>query len=202
MNYLYPQSFVDFDSWVEFSENLRRDWQSSQIWSQYTPEQWIQFFPEMEKKVSELYLSSEVMLAKLKVNFVKSEELFSQDLNTRIYEEAFLDNTIGMAIKGLEIKVKNYKRMLAVLNPPAKVDTVTDSDIDRARKYPITNLLLEPPKRGFIHCPFHSEKTSSCKVFADHIHCFGCGKHLDSIGYLMEVEGKTFINSVKYLCQT
>lgn len=32
------------------------------------------------------------------------------------------------------------------------------------------------PNRGFICCPFHNEKTPSCKIYADGFHCFGCGE--------------------------
>jgi hypothetical protein len=201
MKYLYPSTFSDYDSWVEYSEDLRRYWEASQTWRHCTPEQWILAFPEMKDRVSELYLEAEDLLSKLRADFIKTENLFSNDLNTRLLEEAYLDETLGKTIKQLETKVNNYKRMLAVLNPVKERDVVTDQDIRTAREYLIADLLPELPRRGFIHCPFHSEKTPSCKVFPSHIYCFGCGKHIDSIGLLMEVQGKTFIDSVKYLCQ-
>lgn len=204
MNYSYPLSFNDYDSWVEYSEDLKRQWNDSQFWQHYSPEKWIELFPEMKDRVSELYLKTDDLLLKLKTDFTKTEIFFSQDLNIRLFEEAILDQTLGKAISNLEVKLKNYKRMVAFLNPVStrtKEKQITDQDIEIARSYPIVELLSEPPKRGYIYCQFHSEKTPSCKVFPTHIHCFGCGKHLDSIGYLMETQGKTFINSVKYLCQ-
>lgn len=30
-------------------------------------------------------------------------------------------------------------------------------------------------RSGFISCPFHNEKTPSCKVYNDRFYCFGCG---------------------------
>lgn len=30
-------------------------------------------------------------------------------------------------------------------------------------------------RAGYISCPFHSEKTASCKVYENRFHCFGCG---------------------------
>lgn len=204
MKYEYPASFIDFDSWVEYSEDLRRQWSDSQFWKHYGPEKWAELFPEMKDWITELYLTNEDLVSKLKTDFSKTEELFSQDLNTRLFEEANLDQTLGKVISRLEKKVKNYKRMVAFYNPvpPRENENkITDQDIEIARDYPIIELLPELPKRGFVHCPFHLEKSPSCKVFPDHIHCFGCGKHLDSIGYLMETQGKTFIDSVKYLCR-
>lgn len=46
--------------------------------------------------------------------------------------------------------------------------------------------------RGFISCPFHSEKTPSCKIYngAGGFSCFGCGKHgsvLDFVMYLFQI---------------
>jgi DNA polymerase bacteriophage-type len=40
-------------------------------------------------------------------------------------------------------------------------------------------------------CPFHEEVEPSCKIYADHFHCFGCGEHGDRIAWLTKVEGMT-----------
>lgn len=48
-------------------------------------------------------------------------------------------------------------------------------------------------------CPFHSEKTPSFKINRDFktCHCYGCGKHFDSIGFVMEKDGLSFRDAVK-----
>lgn len=33
-------------------------------------------------------------------------------------------------------------------------------------------------------CPFHSEKTPSCKVYDNSLHCFGCGEHHDVVSFV------------------
>lgn len=50
-------------------------------------------------------------------------------------------------------------------------------------------------------CPFHEEKTPSFKYNKDNysFHCFGCGKSVDIIDCLMEIEGETFIGAVQRL---
>lgn len=50
-------------------------------------------------------------------------------------------------------------------------------------------------------CPFHNEKTPSFYVNDEKnfYHCFGCGAHGDAIGFVMEQDGLTFIEAVKYL---
>lgn len=37
---------------------------------------------------------------------------------------------------------------------------------------------------GMCFCPFHSEKTPSCKVYDESLHCFGCGEHQDIISFV------------------
>lgn len=39
-------------------------------------------------------------------------------------------------------------------------------------------------RAGFISCPFHSEKTASCKVYEDSFYCFGCGAGGDLINFV------------------
>ncbi|MBI5868880.1 MAG: DNA primase [candidate division Zixibacteria bacterium] len=58
-------------------------------------------------------------------------------------------------------------------------------------------------KRGNNHiglCPFHTEKTPSFNVHGDRgfFHCFGCGKGGDVFTFLMEHEGWTFPEALKY----
>ena len=50
-------------------------------------------------------------------------------------------------------------------------------------------------------CPFHSEKSPSFTVSPtkQFYHCFGCGKHGNAIGFLMEHAGMGFVESVKDL---
>lgn len=49
-------------------------------------------------------------------------------------------------------------------------------------------------------CPFHEEKTPSFHVYGDgHYHCFGCGAHGTTLGFLMEMDGLTFPEAVESL---
>lgn len=49
-------------------------------------------------------------------------------------------------------------------------------------------------KAGFAKCPFHSEKTASCKVYdgARGYHCFGCGESGDIITFVQKNFGVSF----------
>ena len=50
-------------------------------------------------------------------------------------------------------------------------------------------------------CPFHKEKTASFTVndVKGFYHCFGCGAHGDSIGFLMSHDNIPFMDAVEYL---
>lgn len=52
-------------------------------------------------------------------------------------------------------------------------------------------------------CPFHNEKSPSFTVSPtkQFYHCFGCGAHGTSIGFLMEYSGMSFVDAVKDLAQ-
>lgn len=57
-----------------------------------------------------------------------------------------------------------------------------------------------PVKRGFICCPFHSERTPSLKLYTNNTwYCFGCGAHGDVIDFVSKIEGKTFSETIRLL---
>jgi DNA primase catalytic core len=45
-------------------------------------------------------------------------------------------------------------------------------------------------------CPFHNDSTPSFHVWADHFHCYGCGKHGDVIAYEIHRTGLNFRDAV------
>lgn len=200
MDFSFPEGFNNYDDWVFYSEEQRRNWENNQPWDKYTSKDWIDIFPEMKGRVQELLdikIDQRIRIQRL---FDLTESTFSQNLNERLLEEAWIDNTLGKAIQSIDNKVRIYRRML-VPDKPLDSKMITDSDIRMAKEVPMESLIDRPIKRGQILCPFHEEKTPSCKIYPDHLHCFGCGKSLDTIGYIMETQGLSFIDSVKYLCQ-
>lgn len=51
-------------------------------------------------------------------------------------------------------------------------------------------------------CPFHNEHTPSAKIYSDALHCFGCGTHVDVIGFTQKMFGLDKpIDAVKKLNQ-
>ena len=52
----------------------------------------------------------------------------------------------------------------------------------------------EPNRNGYVCCPFHSEKTTSCKVYPkdNSFYCYGCGAGGDVINFVRLLYGLDF----------
>ena len=53
------------------------------------------------------------------------------------------------------------------------------------------------------NCPFYSEKTPSFFLYPETntFHCFGCGKHGDSISFIMEIDSLDYVSTLKKLAE-
>ena len=57
---------------------------------------------------------------------------------------------------------------------------------------PLTDFVSLPmTESGHVLCPFHDEQEPSCRIYADHFHCYGCGARGDRIDWLIKVEHMT-----------
>lgn len=52
---------------------------------------------------------------------------------------------------------------------------------------------------GFISCPFHLEKTASCKIYEKSFYCFGCGAGGDAVSFVSKMERCTPLEAAKKL---
>lgn len=115
----------------------------------------------------------------------------------RKYLDKFL---AGESVKSLESALQKVQREIREIENEImgkKVDGITDEMIERAKEYPLESFV--EVKRGFALCPFHAEKTPSMSIKNNRFHCFGCGKNGDVIQFVMETQGKTFVETVKML---
>jgi hypothetical protein len=80
-----------------------------------------------------------------------------------------------------------------------KLETdITDDDIERARNFPIENL-LEVGRNGMALCIGHDDKRPSMNCKNNFAYCHSCGFHADSIGIYMKLNNAGFIEAVKAL---
>lgn len=78
-----------------------------------------------------------------------------------------------------------------------KLDSLTPQQIERARNYPIKDLI--DTRKNITNCPFHDDKTASLNIKNNFYHCHGCGVTGDTIDFLMERDGLTFREAVMKL---
>ena len=101
---------------------------------------------------------------------------------------------------GEDLEIWNQKKnkiewMLAKKVKPA--GEITESVVERAKNYPIKDIL--GVKEDMICCPYHKEKTPSCYLKNNYLHCFGCGKTADTIQLVMDMTGIGFQEAVRKL---
>lgn len=80
---------------------------------------------------------------------------------------------------------------------PDWVSEVSDSDIEKARSYPLRKLFGFLRSKN-IKCPYHDDSNPSFQVGIWGF-CHTCHKHVNSIDYLMDKRNLTFLQSVKNL---
>ena len=84
--------------------------------------------------------------------------------------------------------------------------TFIDDLIDRSDITEIIGKRIEIKKAGKEYkacCPFHNEKTPSFTISPEKgfYHCFGCGAHGTSLGFLMDYEKLTFVEAIEELAK-
>ncbi len=87
---------------------------------------------------------------------------------------------------------------------------IAEETIDRVRReariVAIVGERVKLVKRGRSHvglCPFHKEKTPSFHVNDERgfYHCFGCGASGDSIKFLRELDGLSFVDAIRHVAE-
>ena len=147
-------------------------------------------------------------LLELKEVYMKMEESCNKRLDELLFEAQTtspvimndLKNRAMAPLEALEDDMKKWERIVRMdewkRKPPGD-STITDIDIARAKEFPLTSL-VKVNQAGFIKCPFHNEKTPSCKIFKDNrFHCFGCQADGDVVDYVMKENNIDFIKAVK-----
>lgn len=163
--------------------------------------EWIEIFPEAKE-----YLEEDLTYQLKKFDLLKEiykNQLDIFDLKEKIGKLPSEDKWFGIMIAdifiGEEIKKteKIIKEIDRYLREPSKGD-ITQDDIEAAKEYPFKNL-IKLNKSGFALCPFHKDTHPSFYIKNNWGYCFSCGKSVDTIQFIIETEGLTFIQAVNLL---
>jgi DNA polymerase len=65
---------------------------------------------------------------------------------------------------------------------------------------PLTDFVSLPMDAGGrVSCPFHEDWEPSCRIYADHFHCYGCGERGGRMDWLTRAEGMTKAEAIAAL---
>jgi len=95
---------------------------------------------------------------------------------------------------------KTIERKLHSIDFPDVPGTITQDQIDRAREYPIEDLVETPVRRGMALCPFHPDNNPSMSVQKyNRYKCFSCDAKGDAIDFYMKTREVDFLTAVARL---
>ena len=84
--------------------------------------------------------------------------------------------------------------------PKNQVGIVTEEMIEQARQYPIENL-IDANRSGMAICIFHDDSRPSMSIKKyNRAYCFTCGAKADTIKIYQQLNGASFHDAVRALC--
>lgn len=105
-------------------------------------------------------------------------------------------NNLYTAGVNLSKKINGYKNSIAVLQGKVdKKDIITNEMIERAREFPIINL-VEINQIGRVKCPFHQGEHHNSSIKNNFFYCFVCQKNSDSIGLYRQIHRASFKEAI------
>ncbi len=104
-------------------------------------------------------------------------------------------------IKEHDGEMKILQREIAFLKPSSNVskNEITDTMIQKARNYPIKDLLSNPIKHNMTNCIAHNDNNPSMSVKDNWARCFSCGFKGDVIDVYMRLNNTDFKTAVNNL---
>jgi len=183
-----------FDETVEVKEPNNKTY--------YTEADWLSTFPEalpyLESRLDGLLEEKESMEQKCK------------KVLRRTYRKGLKGLDLWFAEKQIEIWyilpieeiVREISKLVRLLYPSKEEKGITDDMIERAKNYPIAQIMGVQSDRYNVTCPFHSggkEKNPSMNIRNNYFYCHTCQETGDSISLAMKLRGSTFQAAVMEL---
>lgn len=153
------------------------------------------------------------LIAQAENALAKMMDLIEAGKGTEDINRVYLAYVSQANIDNLQAKLRRYQfeaQQLQDFLDGKKVKEKREfspEELHIAKNTPIASLLGQTPKGPsmMVKCPFHEDKTASASVKTNRLHCFsGCrpkngDKSWSPITLLMERDGMSFVDAVKYL---
>lgn len=159
---------------------------------------WLKVFPEgypyLEERLKKYQKGRQDLSSEIENDLSNIYKKIKDEFSVWFWEK-YLEVFKGERLEWLTKKIKEIE---FALNPPkAKRGEITDEIIEKAKQYPIENLIEN--KKGFALCPFHPDKKPSFFLRNNYAYCFACGYAADSIKLYMDLTGANFKETVQHL---
>lgn len=120
---------------------------------------------------------------------------------SRLMNEDWANNCI-LKIKKFTKTIESMKKLEASESGQMS-GHLSDEMIEAARQAPMS-AVMEIPASKKVRCPFpeghkNGDNSPSMYCYDTACHCFACGKHLNAIRWLVEVEGLSYPDAVRKL---
>ncbi|KKQ68580.1 MAG: hypothetical protein A2626_02785 [Candidatus Nealsonbacteria bacterium RIFCSPHIGHO2_01_FULL_38_55] len=168
--------------------------------NKYSDNELLEIFPEaipcLKRKLG--FLKMEVKAREFEVLKLLSR-IYSRTLQNSFAQWFYLEVVKVLRCEDIDDSKKEISKLKFLLFPPKEIKgKITPTEIQRAKDRDFHDL-LEFNRQGFAFCPFHQEKTKSFHLYKNKCKCFGCGKSVDTIQFIMETKGLTFPEAVMEL---
>ena len=153
-------------------------------------------------KVNDQYIAYERYLSTLRSDVdTIIDRTFGVSVKDKQFIRDVLNSWIDFESEDFHRVRKQYDIICGMMKPGQKGSPhrIQQEDIERARLYPIENL-LKFNRAGKVHCIFHNDTSNpNLHKYDNTVYCFSCQRKADVIDVYMQQTGDNFIDAVKKL---
>ena len=187
------------DAWLRTASQASKERHAEVRATKQKIKEWIEEDPELVefgKKARIKYLNREIKRADQEWHSLRDLAVWHRRINTPLEEIEGIERVA----EGLDKKIANYRAEIRRLRGgnaegSEQKELITDEMIERAREYPIENL-IEIGRNGRAKCIFHQGEDYNMDVRQNFAYCYVCGESGDPIKIYMQLHGANFREAV------
>jgi len=176
----------EHDLEIYFSET-EKEWKRSMVQTNRDIAEWSKTIPqEFKKDCGNRYL-----------DILKNNCMAVYGKYIQAYQFNFCRESLKEEMSIILEKIKKIQMSISYSGLQKK-GGITDEMIEKAKTYPIENL-LEINERNFALCPFHDDKKPSLYCKGNFYYCFSCQSSGSVIDLYMHLHSCNFVEAIKNL---
>jgi hypothetical protein len=143
----------------------------------------------LKEKMSELIREAWFWMAEYELSIEKKESFENQ-----VYIKEKIDNAISTLrkyVNELYYRRRSIKKMEEFSIPRDSIIQAKSIDFHRLVDF----------HNNYCRCPFHNDTNPSMVLRHNRVRCFSCNKSWDTIQFVMDKDGLSFPQAVKYLLE-